>query len=110
MKSPPGGGMLRLAEAGEQRAGEQERRADAGGQLRVDLVAVAAIDARSATSWSSRHVTLTPRSSSSASIESTSRMRGTLPTTTSSSVRSEAASIGSAAFLLPAGTTVPESG
>src|SRR5215212_6542506 len=37
-------------------------------------------------------------------------MRGMLRTTTSSSVRSEAASTGSAAFLLPAGATVPESG
>src|SRR4051794_11648408 len=44
------------------------------------------------------------------SIASTSRMRGTFSTTTSSSVRTEAASTGRAAFLLPAGTTVPDSG
>src|SRR3954464_8220280 len=44
------------------------------------------------------------------SIASTSRMRGTFSTTPSSSVRTEAASTGSAAFLLPAGTTVPDSG
>ena len=37
-------------------------------------------------------------------------MRGTLRTTTSCSVRSEAASAGNAPFLFPAGTTVPESG
>jgi hypothetical protein len=55
-------------------------------------------------------LTDTPRSSSSASIESTSRIRGTFDTTTSSSVSSEDARIGSAAFLLPAGRTVPESG
>src|SRR3954451_22755797 len=44
------------------------------------------------------------------SIASTSRMRGTFSTTTSSSVRTEAASTGKAAFLFPAGTTVPDSG
>src|SRR3712207_8573332 len=42
------------------------------------------------------------------SIVSTSRMRGTLRTTTSSSVSTEAARIGSAPFLLPAGVTVPD--
>ena len=36
MTSPPGGGMRDAAEAGEQRAGEQERGADALGQLAVD--------------------------------------------------------------------------
>ena len=44
------------------------------------------------------------------SIASTSRMRGTLRTITSSSVRSDEARIGSAPFLFPAGTIVPESG
>ncbi len=44
------------------------------------------------------------------SIASTSRMRGTLRTITSSSVRRDDARIGSAPFLLPAGTIVPESG
>ena len=43
-------------------------------------------------------------------MASTSRIRGTLRSTTSSSVRSVAASAGRAAFLLPAGTTVPDSG
>ena len=52
----------------------------------------------------------TPRRSSRASIVSTSLMRGTLRTTTSCSVSREAASAGNAPFLLPAGTTVPESG
>ena len=36
MKSPPGGGMLRLAEAGQQRPGEQERGADLVRELLVD--------------------------------------------------------------------------
>jgi hypothetical protein len=54
--------------------------------------------------------TRTPRSSSSASIASTSRMRGTLCSTTGRSVSSAHASSGSAAFLFPAGSMVPESG
>src|SRR3712207_1014289 len=44
------------------------------------------------------------------SIVSTSRIRGTLRTTTSSSVSTHAARIGRAPFLLPAGVTVPDSG
>ena len=36
MKSPPGGGIARLAEAGQQRAGEQERGADRGRELLVE--------------------------------------------------------------------------
>ena len=43
-------------------------------------------------------------------MASTSRIRGTLRSNTSSSVRSVAARIGRAAFLLPAGSSVPESG
>src|SRR3712207_8866057 len=37
-------------------------------------------------------------------------MRGTLRTTTSSAVSAEAARMGRAAFLLPAGVTVPDNG
>ena len=66
--------------------------------------------AHSTSSLRPRHSTLTPRSSSRSSIASTSRMRGTLRSTTSSSVSRQAARIGSAPFLLPAGWTVPESG
>jgi hypothetical protein len=43
-------------------------------------------------------------------MASTSRMRGMLRSTTSSRVSSDAASTGSAAFLFPAGTTVPSRG
>jgi hypothetical protein len=68
------------------------------------------LPARRDSSWSSVHRTLTPRSSRIASIASTSRMRGTLEITISSSVSRHAAKIGKAAFLLPAGTTTPESG
>src|SRR5690242_14153896 len=67
-------------------------------------------EACSATSCSARHSTRTPRSSRIASIASTSRMRGTLRTTTSSVVRTDAARMGRAPFLLPAGTTVPHRG
>ena len=52
----------------------------------------------------------TPRSASSASIASVSRMRGTLAISTRSSVRRLAASSGRAAFLFPAAWMVPESG
>src|SRR4051812_36240213 len=66
--------------------------------------------AQIATSCSPRHSTVAPRCSSRSSIECTSRMRGTLRTMTSAAVRAVAARQGRAAFLLPAGTTVPESG
>src|SRR3954452_20723572 len=61
-------------------------------------------------SLSSRHSALAPRPRSTRSIASTSRMRGTLRTTTSSVVRTEAARIGRAPFLFPAGMNVPRSG
>ena len=57
-----------------------------------------------------RQLTWTPIASRISSIASTSRMRGTLRTSTSSSVRTLAARIGSAPFLFPAGTIVPDSG
>src|SRR5918999_2244252 len=53
---------------------------------------------------------LTPRSTSSAISASVSRICGTLCSTTRSSVNRQAASSGRAAFLFPAGTTVPDSG
>ena len=43
-------------------------------------------------------------------MASTSRMRGTLRTSTSSSVRTPAARIGNAPFLFPAGVIVPDNG
>ena len=104
MTSPPGGGIVGAAEARQQRAGEQERRADALGVLAVDLrlavdaggaerdlVVVAPLDAS------------TPRPRRTRSIASTSRMRGTLRTTTSSLVRTEAARIGRARVLVAGG-------
>ena len=62
------------------------------------------------TSLSPIHSTSAPRSASSATIVSTSRMRGTLRSTTGSSVSRHAARIGSAPFLFPATRTRPLSG
>ena len=56
------------------------------------------------------HSALQPMLSSSAICVSTSRMRGTLERLTSSSVRRQAARIGSAAFLFPATVISPERG
>src|SRR3954471_14160869 len=63
-----------------------------------------------ATSCSERHSMRTPRPSRMRSMASTSRMRGTVRTTTSPAVRADAARMGRAAFLLPAGMTVPDNG
>src|ERR671914_904207 len=60
--------------------------------------------------FSSRHSAFAPSRTSSSTIACTSRIRGVLRSTTSSLVSTVAASAGSAAFLLPAGTTVPERG
>ena len=89
---------------------DEERRADAIRPARGPPPSRSTPAAHSATSLAPRHSTRTPRSRSSSSIASTSRMRGTLRSTTSSSVRTQAARIGSAAFLFPAGRTVPDSG
>src|SRR4051794_21459083 len=108
--SPPGGGMT-----------ARPKRASSGPATRNDArmrsvfsigisTSASTSEAHSATTFSSRHSISTPRCSSSSSIASTSRMRGMLRSTTSSSVKSDAASTGRAAFLLPAGTTVPDSG
>ncbi len=56
------------------------------------------------------HSTSAPMSHRSSIIASTSRMRGTLSSVTGSAVSRQAARIGSAAFLFPAGLTVPLSG
>ena len=59
------------------------------------------------TSFGPVHATSAPRSASSSSIVSTSRIRGTFESVTGSCVSSVAARIGSAPFLLPAAFTVP---
>ena len=62
------------------------------------------------TSFEPVHSTSAPRSASSSTIVSTSRMRGTFDSRTSSDASAHAARIGSAPFLLPDARTVPESG
>src|SRR3954471_81406 len=108
--SPPGGGMTtRPNRASRGPASRNEARMSS---LSARSMRASASTARAqrATSWDDRHSTLTPTLSSSSSIVVTSRIRGTLETTTSSSVSRQAARIGSAAFLLPAGVTLPDSG
>ncbi len=77
---------------------------------RSSAMSADAPDASRTISLGPRQSTLTPSPRSSASIASTSRIRGTLRSTTSSLVSSEAARMGRAPFLLPAGTTVPDNG
>src|SRR3954453_10570529 len=110
MTSPPGGGMSarpKRASSGPASRNEARMRADRCGSTNDSSVIPAA---QMATSWSARHSTVAPRCSSRSSMAWTSRMRGTLRTTTSSAVSADAARQGRAAFLLPAGTTVPDSG
>ena len=107
--SPPGGGMT-----------ARPKRASSGPASRKDARIVSASSrsisssltpaAQRVTSLGPRHATATPIAFRISSIASTSRMRGTLRTTTSSSVRTLEARMGRAPFLLPAGTIVPDSG
>src|SRR5919109_323770 len=107
--SPPGGG-----------SSASPKRASSGPATRNDArirsassestAVLETASALSATVLPSRRSIFTPRSASSASSASVSRIRGTLWRTTWSSVSRQAASSGKAAFLLPAGTTVPDSG
>ena len=100
----------RAAEARQQRPGEQERGADAAAQLRVELGLVRAGRSRRAPRSRPSHSTSAPTSSSSSTIVSTSRMRGTFVSVTGSEASSVAARIGSAPFLFPAARTRPVSG
>ena len=109
MTSPPGGGIT-----------ARRKRASSGPASRNDALIDSASSGSSSTSWTPaahrasslgpRQLTRTPIAARMSIIASTSRMRGTLRTSTSSSVRTLAARIGSAAFLFPAGTIVPDSG
>ena len=109
MKSPPGRRHPRLAEAGQQRPGEQERGADLARELLVDG-GLGDAAAQSRTLLSATQATSTPSRSSRAICASVSRIRGTRCSSSSSSVSRQAARIGSAAFLLPATVSSPESG
>ena len=78
---------------------------------RSSSIAVAETEsARRRSSLSGPQSALTPIPSRTATWVSVSRIRGTLVSTTSSSVSRHAARIGSAAFLLPAAVISPESG
>src|SRR3954452_23133183 len=107
--SPPGGGIVaapKRASSGPAARNEARMRSASAESTAV----LCTLAAHSTTVlWSGRSIS-TPRSASRASRASVSRIRGTLCSVTRSSVSSAQASNGSAAFLLPAGTTVPESG
>src|SRR3954465_13591070 len=107
--SPPGGGISaepKRASSGPAGRSEARMRSASAGSTSVEPMSAAV----RATVLSSSRSTVTPRSASSVSIASVSRMRGTLAISTRSSVRRLAASSGSAAFLFPAAWMVPESG
>src|SRR5215210_8499866 len=109
MTSPPGGGISaepKRASSGPATRNDARMRSASPGSTSVPSMP----SARRETVLSSTHSRETPRPSSSASIASVSRIRGTLAITTRSSVSRLAASSGRAAFLLPAGTMVPDSG
>ena len=100
----------RLAEAGEQRSGEQERGADLRRELLVDGDLRRRSPRRAAGCCRRPRSASTPSPSSSAIWASVSRIRGTRCSSTSSSVSRQAARIGRAAFLLPATVSSPASG
>src|SRR5262245_175855 len=106
MTSPPGGATVAApartssgpASRNEARICEQRSRSSS--VLRISA-------AWTRTSFGPIHWTSAPRSSMSASIVSTSRIRGTLCRTTGSLVITHAARMGSTPFLLPAAVTRP---
>ena len=97
----------RLARAGEQRAGEEDRGADVAAELLVELRRRRLGRVDRARRRRRRRPTVTPRRTISSSIVATSRIAGTLRRTTGSAVSRQAATIGSAAFLLPVARIVP---
>jgi len=107
--SPPGEAMTaRWKRASRGPASRNDARIRPAHSSSTSTSRVAA--AHSATSFGPRQLTSTPIALRMFSIASTSRIRGTLRTITSSSVRTAEARIASAPFLFPAGTMMPESG
>src|SRR6266513_1665503 len=107
--SPPGGGTLaRPRRASSGPASGNEARMRLASSASSSCVVISAACTR--TSFSPVHSTSAPTSASSAIIVSTSRIRGTLCSTTGSLVSRHAARMGSAPFLLPAARTRPLSG
>src|SRR6478736_4491401 len=110
MTSPPGGGMSawpKRASSGPASRNDARIRSACSRSM---WAAASTSAAHRSSSLSSRHSASTPSPRRTRSIASTSRMRGTLRTRTSSEVSTEAARIGRAPFLFPAGTIVPLSG
>ena len=107
--SPPGGGTSRGRSA---RAAGPRGGTTRGSGGRAPRRARVVVDGRRATrtSFGPIHAASAPRSASSSTIVSTSRMRGTFASVTGSSVSRHAARIGSAPFLFPAARTRPLSG
>src|SRR5919198_998302 len=104
--SPPGGGTL--ARPWRASSGPASRN-----EARMRLASSSSTSWPISCAWTrssfcSVHSTSEPSAESSPSMVSTSRMRGTLLSVTSSSVRRQAARIGSAPFLLPEARRRPE--
>ena len=109
MKSPPGGGILaapKRASSGPASRNEARIWLESSSSTTGALTPAA----QSLTLLSPTQSTVTPRFSSRAIWASVSRMRGTRCSSTSSSVKRQAARMGRAAFLLPATVSSPESG
>ena len=107
--SPPGGGTVALPKRAS--SGPASRNEARISRPRPGASAVFVTDDVSTrSSFVPLHSIAAPRSASSSTIVSTSRMRGTFVSVTGSEARIVAARIGSAPFLLPAARTVPSSG
>ena len=109
MKSPPGGGILaapKRASNGPASRNEARIWLESSSSTTPSVTPAA----QSLRLLSPTQATSTPSCSSRAICASVSRMRGTRCSSTSSSVRRQAARIGRAAFLLPATVTSPDSG
>src|SRR3954454_24091482 len=108
MTSPPGGGTLT---APRRDSSGPARRNDARIRLHSSSSSsrFSTLAARTRIEFRPVHSTSAPTSASSATIVSTSRMRGTFVSRISLSVSRHAARIGSAPFLLPAARIVPDS-
>ena len=107
--SPPGGGIVAAPKrASSGPAARKEARMRSASAESTSVLCTLA--AHRTTVLGSGRSTVTPRSASRSSRASVSRIRGTLCRVTRSSVSNAQASSGSAAFLFPAGTTVPDSG
>src|SRR5579859_4462629 len=108
--SPPGGGIeARPKRASSGPATRNEARIRSARSASTSAHA-STPEQSTETSPGRSHWTLAPRPSSSSSSASTSRILGTFRRITSSSVSRQAARIGRAPFLFPAGRIVPESG